>query len=672
MYTAISLFSGIGGIDLAFALAGFDITAQVEIDPYCREVLRKHAGQYWPNAAQFIDVRSVGADELGAQADVIFGGFPCFAADTLILTRDGYMPIQDVRVGMFVLSHTGTWRKVTSTMNRHANNTVTINGMGIIETTTTSEHPYFTSLQTPKWDNDRRRYVRSFSQLEWIEAQALTDKHFLTQVLPAETYNDEHTEAFWWIVGRYLADGWRVQRKGRENAGRVVICAAYHESDAIQTAIESAGLRATRVNDRTVVKFHIVRNELYRFLEPFGHGAYGKHLPGWCLELSQAKAAALLDGYMTGDGSRYRNTNGHYAGWKATTVSPALALSMALLAQRARNIVASVHKAEIAEATTIEGRLVRQQTQYQIAIPDRQRSAFIEGKYGYKPVRRTTRTDGTTVYNISVEVDESYIANGAIVHNCQDISIAGKGAGLAGERSGLWYEFRRIIGEVRPRFVFLENVPAITFRGGAEVVGHLAALGYDARWGIVAASDAGAPHRRERWWCVGYRDGLGHDLSTDAGRNGGALRQASTGAHDAAEPERTRPVWQQLGDASGVRYGIPNDAAQDGTNGQQAVSRDIERESQQSRAERTRPIPRPADGSLSQPRMGRDADGLPARLDAHRFPAGPGPQHPWEPPRQIVSRGPHWKHRIKALGNSVVPQCVYPFAVEIMRLLEAD
>lgn len=78
---------------------------------------------------------------------------------------------------------------------------------------------------------------------------------------------------------------------------------------------------------------------------------------------------------------------------------------------------------------------------------------------------------------------------------CQDISIAGNGAGLAGEQSGLWYEFRRIIGEVRPRFVFLENVPAITFRGGAEVVGHLAALGYDARWGIVAASDAGAPHR---------------------------------------------------------------------------------------------------------------------------------------------------------------------------------
>lgn len=73
---------------------------------------------------------------------------------------------------------------------------------------------------------------------------------------------------------------------------------------------------------------------------------------------------------------------------------------------------------------------------------------------------------------------------------------------------------------------------------------------------------------------------------------------------------------------------------------------------------------------VAQPRMGRAADGLPGGLDGHRFPAGPGPQHPWEPPRQIVSRGPHWKHRIKALGNSVVPQCVYPFALEIRNMLE--
>ena len=86
---------------------------------------------------------------------------------------------------------------------------------------------------------------------------------------------------------------------------------------------------------------------------------------------------------------------------------------------------------------------------------------------------------------------------------CQDISVAGKGAGLSGERSGLWSEMRRIIGEVRPRFVFVENSPALTIRGGVRVIADLAALGYVGQWGVVGAHHAGAPHKRDRIWIVG-------------------------------------------------------------------------------------------------------------------------------------------------------------------------
>jgi DNA (cytosine-5)-methyltransferase 1 len=85
---------------------------------------------------------------------------------------------------------------------------------------------------------------------------------------------------------------------------------------------------------------------------------------------------------------------------------------------------------------------------------------------------------------------------------CQDISIAGKGKGIDGERSGLWRDFARIIREVRPGHVLVENSPALTSRGLGRVLGDLAALGYDARWGVLGAIDAGAPHRRERIWIV--------------------------------------------------------------------------------------------------------------------------------------------------------------------------
>jgi len=87
---------------------------------------------------------------------------------------------------------------------------------------------------------------------------------------------------------------------------------------------------------------------------------------------------------------------------------------------------------------------------------------------------------------------------------CQDISQAGKGAGLAGSRSGLFYELLRVIRLVGPRYVVLENVAAITYRGMDDVLGALAEAGYDAEWACIPAAAVGACHRRDRWWCVAY------------------------------------------------------------------------------------------------------------------------------------------------------------------------
>lgn len=85
---------------------------------------------------------------------------------------------------------------------------------------------------------------------------------------------------------------------------------------------------------------------------------------------------------------------------------------------------------------------------------------------------------------------------------CQDISAAGKGAGIDGARSGLWGHMARVVCEVRPRYVFVENSPMLTSRGLGRVLGDLASLGYDARWCVLGADDAGAPHRRKRIWIL--------------------------------------------------------------------------------------------------------------------------------------------------------------------------
>jgi len=89
---------------------------------------------------------------------------------------------------------------------------------------------------------------------------------------------------------------------------------------------------------------------------------------------------------------------------------------------------------------------------------------------------------------------------------CQDISAAGKGAGIEGERSSMWKHMARIIGEVRPKYAFVENSPMLVGRGLSTVLADLAEMGYDAKWGVVGAHHVSAPHRRDRIWILAYTD----------------------------------------------------------------------------------------------------------------------------------------------------------------------
>jgi DNA (cytosine-5)-methyltransferase 1 len=181
---------------------------------------------------------------------------------------------------------------------------------------------------------------------------------------------------------------------------------------------------------------------------------------------------------------------------------------------------------------------------------------------------------------------------------CQDISIAGKGAGLAGERSGLWREYARLIGELRPRYVLVENVAALLHRGLGDVLGDLAALGYDAEWHCIPASAVGAPHRRDRIWIVSYRDGDGEPVvPVDAG----TVRTA-----DMAYPNKPRLASEFCKRFRGVQATLGSP------------------EGRESRGGIAAPYGR---AWLVEPAVGRVANGVPARMD-----------------------------RLRALGNAVVPQ----------------
>lgn len=126
---------------------------------------------------------------------------------------------------------------------------------------------------------------------------------------------------------------------------------------------------------------------------------------------------------------------------------------------------------------------------------------------------------------------------------CQDISVAGGGAGLEGERSGLFYEIARLTSKLRPKFVFLENVAAITYRGGQEVVATLTRLGYDCCWCVISAKSVGAPHLRKRWFLLAHANSAGLQ-ETGAEQPSTGFEQYSASGNDpwATEPNVGRVV----------------------------------------------------------------------------------------------------------------------------------
>ena len=136
---------------------------------------------------------------------------------------------------------------------------------------------------------------------------------------------------------------------------------------------------------------------------------------------------------------------------------------------------------------------------------------------------------------------------------CQDISAAGKGAGIDGQRSGMWKEMARIIGEVRPKFVFVENSPMLTSRGLGTVLGDLAAMGYDTEWGVISAADTGAPHLRERIWVVGYTDNYGQ-TAAEIGRSIVAGSDCNkTWQNETGESARPSEQYGEMADTKSLR-----------------------------------------------------------------------------------------------------------------------
>jgi len=223
---------------------------------------------------------------------------------------------------------------------------------------------------------------------------------------------------------------------------------------------------------------------------------------------------------------------------------------------------------------------------------------------------------------------------------CQDISIAGKGKGIEGERSGMWKHMARIIGEVRPRYVFVENSPMLTSRGLGTVLADLSKMGFDAEWGVMGANHVGAPHKRERIWILAHPkhsrhcgsikrindEKIGIQKKNGEERSGCGLSIGTSGVERNWKPNRLHDCGKIVSHTDNKRL---QGCEISGGNEKNRPQSDDEQLARCSR--------KPGGGWEIEPNVGRVANGVAARMD-----------------------------RIKALGNGQVPQ-VAAVAFELLK-----
>ena len=453
---------------------------------------------------------------------------PCFVKGTLVLTDEGYKEIQDIKIGNKVLTHNNKYQVVEKVGNKLSDDIYRIKSMVSPETICSGNHPFYARRfrRINRKIDGKTKSIRQFSNPEWIEARYLDKNCYLGYAINTESRlplwngvinnmwgHDKRENAisamlekpqFWYLMGRYVGDGWK---KPSKTGNSIVICCVGRYEDNLINAISELGFNYTKVNERTVRKYIISRNELYKFVDRYGYYAYGKHIDGSTLDLPAELLKHFLDGILESDGCYTQNT------YKVTSVSKELIYGIAAIVAKVHKVHPRIYYFERNPKYVIEGREVNQRSTWTVCWHTDKRKqdhAFYEDGTIWFPIKEIEKLNiRETVFNIQVADDHSYTANGAIVHNCQDFSMSGKRRGGeegSGTRSSLLWECTKAIEIKRPRYILFENVKGLisgTFlKGFHKWQSRLHKLGYENFTQVLNASSYNVPQNRERVFMI--------------------------------------------------------------------------------------------------------------------------------------------------------------------------
>lgn len=457
-----SLFSGIGGFELVGSWYNFDPVWASEIEPAPIRITKRH----FPKMKHVGDITKLDGHTL-EPVDVVTGGSPCFPAETMVLTATGYIPIADIKVGDLVLTHKGRWKPVTATGSRQAETYLL---KGNVDLETTENHPIYSSVR----DGEALTDVG-----EWTKAIDMKSKHWATPMYfnnPANFPDLTTPEYFYFLLGMWYMNGFVYDD-----------CAVmyYNRSDqsTISKMLAKLGCTDNSVEFKLDIgMLSIVSHDFIKFIQKLCTNTAFKQISLNILTARKSCKYAFAAGLTL---------NHSLCDWDSVDHNFLLTIKQKSDALILRHLFESLKE---------DTRLMCEFDTYFLVIQGvfGSNSGFDGIRCGNHKWYECTSVIKTgevkTVYNISVKDDESYVADSIVVHNCQDISVAGNQGGIklycpeCGEsfsangnvkvcpkcginleltRSGLFMEQIRVIKEMLevtnheyPKIIVWENVSA--------------------------------------------------------------------------------------------------------------------------------------------------------------------------------------------------------------------
>ena len=454
---------------------------------------------------------------------VFSGGTPCFTAGNMVLTKDGYRPIEDIRVGDLVMTHQGRLRRVSAVGKKLAKDIVEVKCAATPPVRCTSGHKFWSPLN-PHRDNRRHAptycktvfdgmafrpiadigkggYVSRLCEYERIAPPKIPCAYHLT--------SRDIVEIAGWYVGDGHCAGFSEKKHKRVlilslNAEKV---AAFEErfGDRLNYTVtkHTQGVWRVQVANKALCEW-LVAN--------FGHHAQEKRIPAWLIAADDDVREAFVAGYMATDGFSFDRFQ--FAG---STTSFALALGLSDIVRKC-----AIYRSKVApKKVMFDGRVVNQHDFWNVRKSHDPKRFHDFEKWANVRVAEIEKCAPEVVYNITVEDDHGYVVNGLCVSNCQSLSVAGKRHGMAegsGTRSSLAFHWLRIANEANARVALWENVPgAFSTNGGRDFawfVHRLCESGWGVAWRTLDAQfcfswtfPRAIPQRRRRIWLVAVRGG---------------------------------------------------------------------------------------------------------------------------------------------------------------------